>query len=68
MVPLVIHGTFHVIQHSGLFVHIILELIANVQIRMEPIFVIVRILTIGMAQDVVIVLYHEIICYIKLHS
>jgi len=54
MVPLVIHGTFHAIQHSGLFVHIILELIANVQILMEPIFVIVRILIIGMAQDAVI--------------
>jgi hypothetical protein len=51
---LAIHGIFLVIQRLASFVHTEQERIAIVRFLMEPIFVIVPILTIGMEQHAVI--------------
>jgi hypothetical protein len=54
MAMVVIHGIFHAIRHLVSFAHMELEPTANVRIRWEPIFVIVPILIIGMAQNAVL--------------
>ena len=53
MALLVTHGIFRAIRHLVSFVHMEVEPIVNVRILMEPIFVIVPILIIGMAPNAV---------------